>query len=375
MRRQVVMFAMLAAGCSDGAVDMTLLLPTGGSDFDMSCVSAVDLLPIANGDDGSLDLGTRTDASCATVTSVKSFTALQPALAGKFSVDLPKAGLAGVVLRGRAGDCNGSEKQESVFYGGGAYTKGNDTLQIKVNRGIGCDVSQTFTVHPTDMYGLFGSGNGSGSCGSGWTDTTATVVSAEIRETNFATTPIITEIGATSTMAGSGTTSVASHSQSYPGSCAAVKLHSDTLGMTGIGCINANVTTACAGADVELAVLSDAMLASADNVMDGSKTYVEEHGAPNFIGVWTMTPTPAVLETAKIELDADSGDAAVVYGHFSDANTFMKDGSVVTNLGGVAIVFTNHVVGITISHDGKSSRHMYIGSSLGGRGSYIAVLD
>lgn len=365
-------------GCSSSAVDMTLLLPTGGSDFDMTCVTAVDLLPVANGDDGSLDLSTRTDASCATVASLKSFNGLQPALAGKFDLDLPKAGLEGVVMRGRAGTCEAGAKQEAVFYGGGGYKKGEDSLQIKVNRGISCGATHTFSVHPTDMVKLFGDGQSVVGACSEWTDTTATIVSAEIRETNFGDVPLITEIGKSSAATSTAVVSIDSFSESYPGSCAALKLHTDANGgMTGAGCINTGVATACAGANVELAVVPDSVFAAVDALMSPSnKTYVSQYGAPNIVGVYSATPSPGNVSTAQIKLDDNSGTAAIVYGNFStDGKSFTPSAAQQTTMGGVAVVFTNHVVGITISKDGKSSRHMYIGASPDTHAAYIATLD
>ncbi|HEY0250789.1 MAG TPA: hypothetical protein VGC41_04650, partial [Kofleriaceae bacterium] len=207
-----------------------------------------------------------------------------------------------------------------------------------------------------------------------WMDTTAELDSAEIRETNFATTPIVEEVGAAAVMMTTPVVALPSFSLSYPGSCAAMELGTGT--MTGIACINANVPTACAASNVELAVLPDTVLSSVDDLTDGTSgpKYIEKYGAPSFVGVWQRTPAPGPVPTATVTLDSGA-DGAVIYGDILTGTSFSKSGASQTTSGGIAVVFTNKVVGVTVSAPGIGSRHLYIGSDVKNRASYIAVLN
>src|SRR5690242_9632399 len=102
---------LLLAACTDPAIDMTLSFPANNASFDLSCVGAVDVLPIAVGDTKSLDIGYRERATmdptpCIDLaTPPTSFADVEAQIRGKLDLPLPPGGLAAIEIRGRDGTC------------------------------------------------------------------------------------------------------------------------------------------------------------------------------------------------------------------------------------------------------------------------------
>jgi hypothetical protein len=363
LTRPALGLVVLLGACA-ASVDMTLLVPNELPSFDMSCVTAVDLLELPNGDTETLDIGQRTDGvSCVDLsTAPKNFPGLQTLLANKFNVALPKAGLAGVEMRGRAGNCaEAPAEYTSVFYGGANYKPGDDQLRIKISRNISCDAHSTFSVHPVDMLNLF-----STMMCADWTDTTATLQANDIRATNLLKPTIIEENGLDTKPMAMPTVTIDSFSASYPGTCAAMELKA--AGSTGLSCINANQPTACAMTNLEVAVLPDTFTASADPAL------VKQFGAANFVGIWTSSAPAGPVASATITVDDGAPASKIVYGDIS-GTTFLPSGAASSTAGGLAIVYAGSVVGISIMVPGKPMLHMYIGASAEQPSAQIAVIN
>jgi hypothetical protein len=355
---------VLLGACGAASVDMTLLVPSELPSFDMSCVTAVDLLELPNGDTETLDIGQRTDGvSCVDLsTAPKNFPGLQTLLANKFDVALPTAGLAGVEMRGREGNCaEAPAEYTSVFYGGANYKPGDDQLRIKISRNISCDAHSTFSVHPVDMLNLF-----STMMCADWTDTSATLQANDIRGTNLLKPTIVVENGLDTKPMAMPTVTIDSFSASYPGTCAAMELHA--AGSTGLSCINANQPTACATTNLEVAVLADTFTASADPAL------VKQFGAANFVGIWTSSAPAGPVSGATITVDDGAPASKIVYGDIS-GTTFLPSGAASSTAGGLAIVYAGSVVGISVMVSGKPTYHMYIGASAAQPSAQIAVVN
>ena len=159
MKRALLLLA--TAACSEPAIEMTLVMPSSDAPFDMSCVTAVDLLPIPVGDTKSLDIGYRESndmqaVPCVDITGpITSFADLQAAIHGKFDLALPPEGLGGIEIRGRAGSCGEMPAyHESVFYGGAVVAKGQDSVAIPLAHNISCNTATSYTVRPVDLVSL-----------------------------------------------------------------------------------------------------------------------------------------------------------------------------------------------------------------------------
>ena len=356
----------LLAACGDSAIDMKLLVPTEVAAFDMSCVSAVEVLALGSGDSGSPDIGQRMDkVPCVDLaTAPKNFAGLQTLLAGKFDVPLPKGGLTSVEMRGRSGNCaEAPAEYAAVFYGGANYRAGDTELRVKLSRSISCDAHSTFTVHPVDMLSLFENKV----CPPEWSETTATVQANDIRATNLTSPAIIVENGLDTKPMTTSTVSVDSFNAAYPGTCAAMEL--DASDGTGLSCINAGGATACSSTNLEIAVLKDTFLGSADPAL------VKQYGAASFVGVWTTTGTAGPVNGATIALDAGE-TGKIVYGSIDTAGgKFLPSGAATTPEDGMAIVYAGSIVGITVSAPGKTDRHLYVGASAAQASAQIAVVN
>lgn len=362
MRGLVVALAL--AGCGSSAVDMTLLLPADQADFDLTCVTAVDVLPLAAGDSMPLDFAARTDDfPCISIkTPVDKFTKLAAAMAGKVDVPLPGGGLAAVALRGRRGTCDESPaKYEAVFYGGAAYKTGDTELRIPLARSLSCNATMPFTVKPVDMIKLF-TGATPHTC-MDYVDPSSTAFSGDLRPTLVPAQPVAFERGASSAAMSAATATVDSFNAAYKGTCAAIGLENTDKTIAGMACINGGVPTACGAGALELALVPSAYVEA-----DATKKY----SGATIVGVWSGTGTIGPLADATIALD--SGDEGkVVFGSIG-SSAFTPGTGTATDATGGAIVYANGVVGITVSAAGKT-RHLQIGGAPGSPSAVIAVLN
>ena len=357
------------AACNDGAIDLKLLLPQETADFDMSCITAVDVLPLGPSDAKPLDIGARTrtdNVPCVDLKrQVTTFAQLQAAVSGAVDLPIPPGGLGAVEVRGREGKCSDKPAAyEAIFYGGAEYT-GVDPLIIPVARNVSCGASAQFTVKPVNMFDLFTSKT----C-TDYVDAGSQAFSADLRPTLILRQPVAFETGQSTQPMSAATAQIMSYNAAYKGTCAAIALQNSTLTLAGQSCINAGGATACAAGNLELALLPTAYAQASKDPA------ITKYSGWNFIGVWTSTGTAGPLGGATVTLDSGV-DAKVVYG---DLGTTMfvptTDSSVTTTTAsGMVMVYTNSVVGVTVSAPGKTSRHLTIGADPNFPSSQIAVLN
>ncbi len=363
---RLALMALALGACAEPAIEMKLVLPADAADFDLSCVTAVDLLPIATGDTQTLDIGERgfTDnIPCVDLAEpVTSFAQLQAAIAGRFDLALPQGGLGAVEIRGRIGSCKNVPAQfESVFYGGATYTDGDRELSVPLAHNLSCNATAQFDVHPVKMYELFSTKT----C-QDYVDPNATVFSGDVRPTLIASQPITYEDGASFKPMEAATEQVTSFSAAYKGTCAAMGLSASTLG--GISCINVGGPSACAGSSLELALLPYSYAsASIDPVLRG------KYLTWGFLGVWSGTAAGPVAG-ATIAFD-EGDDGTIVYGELGTAAFVPNASATATTTSGMAMIYSDRVVGVTVTAPGKPSRHLWIGGDPQIPSSAIAALD
>ncbi|HET9987370.1 MAG TPA: hypothetical protein VFQ65_02600 [Kofleriaceae bacterium] len=361
-------FALIAlAACNDGAIELKLLLPQESADFDMTCIGAVDVLPLGPSDSKPLDIGARTKTDTVPCVDlgrqVTTFAQLQAALANRVDIGIPPGGLAAVEVRGRAGKCSDKPATfEAIFYGGAEYS-GNDALTIPVARNVSCGASTQFTVKPVNMFDLFTT-----KMCTDYVDAASQAFSADLRPTLIRRQPLAFEIGESTQPMSAATAQIMSFNAAYKGTCAAIALQNSAMTLAGQSCINAGGATACAGANVELALLPTAYAQASKDPA------ITKYSAWNFIGVWTTTGTAGPLGGATVTLD-QGVDAKVVYGDLGTSAFQPSAGAMMTTATGMVMVYTNAVVGVTVSATGKSSRHLYIGADPNFPSSQIAVLN
>jgi hypothetical protein len=351
-----LVFALLAtAACTEPAVEMKLVMPADSADFDMSCVTAVDLVPIAVGDVKSLSVGAREDASMEALPCVDlphaptSFVDVENMIRGRFDVALPSAGLGAVEIRGREGSCDENPAyRDAIFYGGATYTAGQDTLAIPVAHNLSCDAAADYTVHPVNMADLFATGQCADVADG------ASIYAGNVRPSLIEDRePIFFEDGNSFHSIKDGIGTINSYKSSWAGTCPAAQYFSDIA--FAVSCINPTAPTACAGpGQLELPFVPDEFALNTDSAVgDDYATWV-------LVGVWTSTGTPGPMAGATITVDGDS-DAQVEYGDATADGFQTATGAAVTTASGMAMVYTNQIAGITVTAPGKASQHVWVG--------------
>lgn len=359
---------LLLAACTDPAVDMRLSFPASNTGFDLSCVGAVDVLPIAVGDKGSLDIGYRENttmnaAPCIDLaTPPTSFADIEAQIRGKLDLPLPQGGLAAIEVRGRIGSCSEMPAyHEAVFYGAAQYNPGDDTLDIPISHNISCDQATTYTVRPVDLVQLVK------------TKTCAPIDSqtGQIFDANYRPThlggnfpPVLFEGGPEFKLLQNGAATIDTYARSYSGTCPSVAWTDVTD--SAATCINPGALTACANpGEVELPLIRN----YAFGLLDSTQSYA----GPVIGAVWSKSGTPGPVSGATVTLD-EGASASVVYGNVG-TDTFMPaaDASA-TDSSGMFMVFTNGVVGITVSAPGHDPVHLFVGSASDQGAAAIAVL-
>jgi len=359
---------LVAAACNDGAIDVKLLLPQESSTFDLSCVKAVDVLPLGPTDAMSLDIGVRTGNSVDCIDlagTVTTFAQLQGALANRFQASIPAGGLGAMEIRGRAGSCGDKPSTfEAIFYGGGQYS-GTGDFTVPLVRSISCNAGTQFTVKPVNMYDLFNTKT----C-TDYVDPGSQAFSGDFRPTMINRQPVIFETGQSSQPMSSATAQLSSFSQSLNKTCAALALQNASGTIAGQSCINnAGGATACAGSNVELAVLPTAYAQASRD------TSITKYAGWAFIGVWTTTGgTPGPVSGATVTL-ATNDDAKIVYGDLGTTAFVPNAGATATTASGMIMIYTNTLVTVTITAPGKSTTTLHVDADPEHPSSSIAVIN
>ena len=363
--KAAVLLAALAA-CTEPAVEMTLVPAKTSAPVDLSCVGAVDLLPIPVDDQvGDFDIGMRVTADNQHVPCVDlarsptSFADLEAQIAGKFDMPLPPGGLAGVELRGRPGNCEDVPAYHmSVFYGGALFHPGEDSLAIPVRYNVSCDQQVTMKVHTVDLISLIKTKT----CTS---TTIGQVFEGTVRPTmldapNFPAT--VFEAGpAFLSPDKNGISSIPTYNKSFEGSCLSASwVVEASAGVS--SCITPGAPTACSGTDVELPTFDYAYANSAG------------FGSPLIGAVWSNTGTPGPVTGATITPDETAG-ATITYGDVGDNGFQPTPNGTSTNTSGMFTMFAQDVVGVTVAAPGHPSRHVFIGNGPELPGTALIVLQ
>jgi len=150
----------MQAGCAQPMIEMSLQLPDPGdtTNFDLSCVGAAKVEAIGS-DPGDGRQAQVIDQCVDVSMPLRSFADIQTQFRGKFALDVPDSGLAGVQLRGVSGRCSdpASSTYDSIFYGG---APGNGKrMVIAVTPGVSCNTAQSYKVRVLDLLALYASPN------------------------------------------------------------------------------------------------------------------------------------------------------------------------------------------------------------------------
>jgi len=364
--------ALALAGCGSSAVDMTLVIPSdqtgsGQVPYVLTCVTAVDVLPLSTKDSMPITFEDRTDNfPCITIDPpVDKFTKLAAAMANKVDVPLPAGGLGAVAVRGRRGTCNEDPaKYEAAFYGGAAYKAGDTELRIPLVRSLSCGDIVPFTVKPVEMIKLF-TGATPHTC-MDYIDSNSQVFSADIRPTLVPAHPMALERGASSAPMSAATAMIESYKAAYNNTCAAIGLENTDKTIAGLTCINAGEPSACGNGSFELALVPTSY------GLDPAMT--AKYSGATIVGVWSTVSPAGPIADAQVKFVDTMTDGKIVYGAIG-ASAFTADAAATsTDATGGAVVYANGVVQITVTAGG-TERRLTVGGAPGAPSAIIAAFN
>lgn len=370
---------IVAAGCAEPVVTMQLDMPPSVvADFDLSCITAVDVLGFSQGmlDEAPPDIGLHADLfnerpQCIAIANATTLADLSRQLHGHVDVPLPPEGLAAIELRARTGTCTGLAYGEGLVYGGGLYKAGAPTIAVGVAANISCKTASMVTVAPLDILGLIA--DATHTCKPMVDTGTDATFPGVIRPTKLSTDAsgpdrMMFEAGAAYKALGTdGTALLPTFSAAATDACIAVGR--DSMAFGGSTCVNPGARTLCAAAGVvELPAIAPNRVGSAYD-----RALVAQYGLPVLGSVWEKTATTRAPLAGAVVTVADPARATVVYLDYVNGNLTALPGAA-TNASGLFFVYTNGISAITVSAAGHAPDRRIVGAGNGEDGTALAVL-
>jgi len=325
-----IVVAVVAAGCGDKVIDMSLQLPDDRDRWDTSCVLTIEVFTEGlNYPDQSDDyIGQTLDTSDK---PPKTYDDVLRAVAGRFDVQIPDTGLSGVEMYGWAGASgffSESTFPDLVFYSRVLYD-GQDTVTIPLVPNMDCRTSNV-TVRPIDLIRLVTTHD----C------TQAAISNDELGYTSLGTlSPGLYKDylfgwgGQHGAAVANGVAVFSSPTTVGPASCLAV--YGGTNTATTGGCVTA--TKACAmGAEVEAVLVDDGY---AQNSLDPT---IQEDLRGGVIGA-VLDATHAPIAGARVAIPADGGKLVYVDLDTTTRRLIPTTGST-TTASGMFILYSNDLV-------------------------------
>jgi hypothetical protein len=341
---------MLAAACGEKTVEVTMVLPSPSvaSQYDTSCVKAMQLY--LNGatypgdpDDYVLDCQ-ELDAPAST------FEGVHDGISGKFDLKLPASGLSGVEAYAFSGPCDAPEPQDYdlVFYGSAAYI-GQDPIELPVTPNLSCTPS-TVTLRPVDILKL----SATKQCAqAAWT-------TGNLGLSTLSPLPFTDESfwwgGLSSTPVSGGTVTITAPTLVAPKSCLAVALY--TTDWMEVTCVPPQDQRACAtGNEIEAPMIH---VDVGFNSISAGK--LSQYGGIIYGVVYGAQP----IANAKVEIDAADADRGQVV--YFDMPAGVENGTGVltevngatgTNATGLFGIYTQSLIHVTITANGQSVKRVF----------------
>jgi hypothetical protein len=351
---KAVFVLVAVAACSDGSIEMHLQPAATTAMIDLSCVTAVDILPIPINDAATLDIGnreydTQQRVPCAMVKSPKSIADIEAQIAGHIDIPIPPGGLAALELRGREGTCDEIPAyRDAIFYGAAVVDPEADEMNIPVRYNVSCGQTKPYTIQPIDLPTLIKTK----AC---TPPMTGQVFEGTVRPSllDHVAPPLIFENGLDiENLDATGQTQLTTYGSSFAGSCPSAAYQNADFTSIVSTCINPGAATACAAAGVvEVPVVDFAYAA---------KVFGNSTGAPGMavIGaVWSKGPV------AGATVIPDDGELTqVIYGDVGKQAFMPMANLTATNASGMFVVYSNAVSGVTVNAPGHAPQHLYVGA-------------
>lgn len=343
--------AAAASACAEPAIEMRLELPPPAKAdlYNVSCVGAIEVTVRGN-DRGAFptgpdDTGRPADDAdeCVTVENVTSFASIRSAIAGRFELDLPESGLAGVEIRGSTGTCNKDlVPGDTIFYGVAEYDGGDLVIPMMPN--LSCNTTEPAVVRPVDLLAL----TTTGICPTALPDAArGEVASATIH--GMLLSPLLDYNNDWARVIG-GVAGLPLYPKSDNASCVALEYYENAEIMTAASCVRRGTSVCAAANQIELPIIDwDIAEASADLAL------LETYGGAAIGGVWgTDGAGNKIKLTGATITPANTSKAKVVYADYATgaARLTSLPAATATSASGLFIAYVGEPVDFVVSASG-----------------------
>ena len=368
MRGAVMLLALGA--CAEPAIDMSLKMPAEmPAGFDLSCVTAIDVAAHELEDEDPMDVGLRLYLTgdrdpCVEIEPQTTFEGIRSQIAGKFTLDLPEGGLAGVQIRGRTGSCKDTPNyHEAIFYGGTTFDGGSMTIPLTPN--ISCAAKETYKARPLEIAAMIA--DPLHACRP-VTDTISTFA-GNMRPSRLdpQLAPLMFEAGASVALLDTaGTAMVGSYASTmYNNSCIALAHEGQRI--DGVTCVNKGAPTLCGmPGEIEIPVYPFVFSSTAIN----GPAY-EEAGTLVIGSVWETNPNKPVADAV---VTPTLPGVTIEYVELRNGQPEVVSGATKTGPSGLFMLYSPKVTTVSIAAPGHQTRTLTVGGGYELDGTALAVL-
>jgi hypothetical protein len=347
MKSWLLSLAVVGA-CADPVIEMSLRLPTENPDFDMSCVTAVDMYVYG----GRYEVD-RNDYiyDCRTITPGMKYADVRTGIHNQFSINLPDTGLYGVELEAHTGVCDpqkAPQDSSNLMFNASAKYFGGNTLPLTITPIASCPTT-SMKVRAVDVLAL----NTTKDCAKATIpDATAALFLGQLAPSLidgvFYWSNYQGGTWAASVGTNMGNATISTHS------CLAGDIGTNDI--WSVSCIQTTGPSVCAAADErEVGVIN---MTPAISALDQNK--ISKWGAVVMGAVWTTSGvTKAPVSGATVTVDADKGE--VDYVDPDAGGVLRKLTGTATGASGMFVFYTNALSQITVK-SGTKMRQLVVGA-------------
>jgi hypothetical protein len=292
------------------------------------------------------------------------FQGIRSQISGRFTLDLPDNGLAGVQIRGRTGSCKDNPNyHEAIFYGGTTFDGGS--MQIPLTPNISCAATETYKARPLEISAMIA--DPTHACRA-VTDGISTF-GGNIRPSRLdpELAPLMFEAGtAVALLDAAGTAMVGSFSNTMSNeSCVTIAHEGQRI--DGVTCINKGAPTLCGAlGEVEVAVYPFVFSSTAIN----GEAY-DEAGTLVVGSVWETNPNKPLADAV---VTPSTPGVTIEYVELRNGQPEVVNGATKTGPSGLFMLYSSKVTTVSIAAPGHQTRTMTVGGGWELDGTALAVL-
>lgn len=349
MMLRLLALSVATAACAEPVVEMELRLPKNAETFEASCVNAVSVraLGATIAQDSADFIG-----KCQTISAQNRLTGVHQAIKGKFALEIPQTGMAGIEIFGWSGPapCDDIEfmTPDLIFHGFAPYI-GQDTIEIPLTTTLDC-AKQQVKIRPVELFTLVsGATPSSDSCaaatvadGQGWAGF------GQIMERQLGA-GVEFFGGLRGNDIAGGISAFSAATTGLSKTCLAYDTSSERGYATSCAIPGGKV---CAGADEYDAPFIDRKIANEALTFDDS--LVAKWDSMVFVSVWNNATPKQPIAGATVEVAPGEGQVVYIDPPMPGTTKLLRRTEQKTGASGLALVFTNKLADVKVSAGGAT---------------------